>query len=132
MMRVASGVVGVAITCVCWNAGWAAARTIQISPLLDNLAMFVGTYISQARACKTDEWKRALRESVIEVRRRKPESDLKYFQLVVAWANRYEALVCDQTMLLTTRQAQQISLDRFIEEDRASRCKLFSNPMFVC
>ena len=130
MVRIAGGMVGVAIACGCSNAAWAAARTVQISPFVDNLAMSTGTYISQARACKTDEWKRALRESVIEVRRRKPESDLKYFQLVVAWANRYEALVCDQTALLTIRQAQQTSLDRFIEEDRDSRCKL--SPHLVC
>jgi hypothetical protein len=122
--------VRVAIVCVCWNAAWAAARTVQISPLLDNLAMSTGTYISQARACKTHEWKRALRESAIEVRRRNPESDLKYFQLVIAWADRYEAPVCDQTAPLTIRQAQQISFDRFIEEDRASGCKL--SPDLVC
>jgi hypothetical protein len=33
-------------------------------------------------------------------------------------------------VLLTIRQAQQTSFDRFIEEDRASRCKL--SPHLVC
>jgi hypothetical protein len=107
------------------------ARDIRISPLLDNLAMSTGTYISQARACKTDEWKLALRESVIEVRKRQPGSDLRYFQLVVEWANRYEALGCDQTTLLTMRRAQRAYLDRLIE-DRNYGCKFLPYSNFVC
>src|SRR5215472_16920376 len=75
MIRITWAMIGVAVACVCWNAGEAVARDIKISPLLDNLAMFTGTYISQARACKTDEWKPALRESIIQVRKREPASD---------------------------------------------------------
>ena len=106
------------------------AREIKISPFIDDLAMSTGTYISQARACKTDEWKPILRESIIEVKKRERSNDLRYFQLVVEWANRYEALGCDQTTLLTIRQAQQASLDRFIRTHYDSRCKLA--PHLVC
>ena len=131
MIRIASGMIGVAVACVCWNAGGGVARDIKISPLLDSLAMFTGTYISQARACKTDEWKLALRESVIQVQKWKPERDLKYFQLIVEWANRYEALGCDQRTLLRIRQALRTYLDRFIE-DRDSGCKILPHSNFVC
>ena len=126
MIRIASCKIGVAVACVCWNAG--VARDIKISPLLDNLAMFTGMYVSQARACKIDEWKLALRESIIQVQKRQRVSDLKYFQLVVEWANRYEALGCDQGTLLMTRQAQQTHLGRFIEA--WPECKL--SPSLVC
>jgi hypothetical protein len=126
--RLVQGVIGVAVACVCWNA--AVARDIKISPLLDNLAMFTGTYISQARACKTDEWKLALRESIIQVQKREPASDLKYFQLVVVWANSFhEAGGCDQTRLLTARQVQRTYLDRFIRGGDFG-CKL--SPNLVC
>jgi hypothetical protein len=131
MIRIAGLTIGIAVACVCWNAREAAARDIKISPLLDNLAIVTGTYISQARACKTDEWKLALRESVTQVRKRQPGSDLRYFELVVEWANRYEALGCDQTTLLTMRQAQRTYLDRFIW-DRDSGCKILPRSNFVC
>jgi hypothetical protein len=131
MIRIASRTIGIAVACVCWNAGEVVARDIRISPLLDNLAMATGTYISQARACKTDEWKLALRDSVAQVRRRQPGSDLRYFQLVVEWANRYEALGCDQTTLLTIRQAQRTYLDRFVW-DGDSGCKILPHSNFVC
>jgi hypothetical protein len=122
---------GVAVACVCWNVGGAVARDIRISPLLDNFAMVTGTYISQARACKTDEWKLALRESVTRVRKQQPANDLKYFQLVVEWANRYEALGCDQTMLLTFKEAQRTYLDRFFQ-DMDFGCKILPHSNFVC
>jgi hypothetical protein len=125
--RLVQGVIGVAVACVCWNA--VVAREIKISPLLDDLAMFTGMYISQARACKTDEWKLALRESLIQVQRRESASDLKYFQLVIAWANSFQAGGCDHVRLVTARQAQQTYLDRFsLRGDYG--CKL--SPNLVC
>jgi hypothetical protein len=78
------------------------------------LAVFTGKYIGQARACHSDEWKPALRESIIQVQKREPASDLQYFQAVVGWANGAEAGGCEQTRLLTARQAQRTYLDRFI------------------
>ena len=131
MIRIASGMIGVAIASVCWNAGGAVAKDIEIPTHLGELAKSTGSYISQARACKTDEWKLALRESVIQVQKWKPERDLKYFQLIVEWANRYEALGCDQRTLLRIRQALRTYLDRFIE-DRDSGCKILPHSNFVC
>jgi hypothetical protein len=130
MVRIASRTIGVAVAFVCWNAGGPVARDIKISPLLDNLAVVTGTYISQARACKTDEWKLALRESIIEVQKREPTSDLKYFQFVVAWANSFnDGGGCDQTRLRTARQVQRTHLDRFIRGGDFG-CKL--SPYLVC
>jgi len=128
MIQIANGMIGVVVGCACWNAG--EAREIKISPSLDYLAMSTGTYISQARACKKDEWKPVLRKSIIEVKKRDRSNDLRYLQLVVEWANRYEALGCDQTTLLMIRQAQQASLDRFIRTHYDSQCKL--SPHLVC
>ena len=130
MIRITCAMIGVAVACVCWNAGEVVARDIKILPLLDNLAMFTGTYISQARACKTDEWKPALRESIIQVRKREPASDLKYFQLVVVWANSFhDAGGCDPTRLMTARQVQRTYLDRVIRGGDFG-CKL--SPNLVC
>ena len=128
MIRIANGLIGVVVACACWNA--VGAREIKISPFIDDVATSTGTYISQARACKTDEWKPIIRESIIEVKKRERSNDLRYFQLVVEWANRYESLGCDQTTLLTIRRAQQASLDRFIRTHYDSRCKLA--PHLVC
>src|SRR5262245_37870998 len=104
MMRIASSMIGIAVSCVCSNVGGAVAKDIRPSPpavapseiptLLGQLAKSTGSYIGQARACKTDEWKPALRKSIKEVQKRRPGSDLRYFQLVVDWANRYEARGC--------------------------------------
>ena len=103
------------------------ARDVKISLSVDTLAVVTGTYISQARACQTDEWKLALRESIRAVQMREPTSDLKYFQLVVAWANSFnDAGRCDQTRLRTARQVQQTYLDRWGDY----RCKL--SPHLVC
>jgi hypothetical protein len=139
MIRIASGMVGVVVVvaCVCWSAGMplqhpfdprdgvvhgprAVARDMKTP--LDHLAMSTGIYISQARACKTDEWKRALRESMIQVQKREQASNLKYFQLVVEWASRYEALGCEKTTLLAITQAQRTSLETFIWAN--PECKL--------
>jgi hypothetical protein len=89
----------------------------EISTLLGQLAKSTGSYISQARACKTDEWKLVLRKSIKEVQKRRPGSDLSYFQLVVDWANRYEARDCDQEGLMTAEESQRIDLDRFMRVD---------------
>jgi len=146
MMRIASSMIGVAVSCICWNVGGAVAKN-DIRPLyphrewqapsvtprplppvrarsetpLDQLAKSTGSYISQAMACKTDEWKLALRQSIIEVQKRQPGSDLRYFQLVVDWANRYEARDCDQERLMTAAASQRIDLDRFIRDERDRR-----------
>ncbi len=55
MIRIASGMIGVAVASVCWNAGGAVAKDIEIPTHLGELAKSTGSYISQARACKTDE-----------------------------------------------------------------------------
>jgi len=130
MMRIASSMIGVAVSCICWNVGGAVAKD-DIRPLppvrapsetpLDQLAKSTGSYISQAMACKTDEWKLALRQSIIEVQKRRPGSDLRYFQLIVDWANRYEARDCDQERLMTAAASQRIDLDRFIRDERDRR-----------
>jgi len=127
MMRIASSMIGVAVSCICWNVGGAVAKD-DIRPLppvrapsetpLDQLAKSTGSYISQARACKTDEWKPVLRQSIKEVQKRRPGSDLTYFQLVVDWANRYEARDCDQERLMTAKASQRIDLDRFMRGER--------------
>jgi hypothetical protein len=149
MIRIASGMVGlvVVVACVCWSAGMplqhpfdpgagfrdgvvhdprAVARDMKTP--LDHLAMSTGIYISQARACETDEWKLALRESMMQVQKREQASNLKYFQLVVEWANRYEALGCDKATLLAITQAQGTSLERFIWAN--PECKL--GPGLIC
>jgi hypothetical protein len=98
-------------------------RAPSESPL-DQLAKSTGSYISQARACKTDEWKLALRKSIKEVQKRQPGSDLRYFQLVVDWANRYEARDCDQQRLMTAEESQRIDLDRFMRDKPGLGCSL--------
>lgn len=145
MVRIASGIVAVVVACVCWSSGTPLRhpfdpgagfrdavvhdpRARDMKTPLDQLAMSTGIYISQARSCKTDEWKLALRESMIEVQKREQASNLKYLQLVVEWANRYEALGCDKTTLLAITQAQQTSLERFIWAN--PECKL--SPQLVC
>jgi hypothetical protein len=125
MIRITSGIIGVAVACVLWNTGGAVARDI------DKLAMFTGSYIGQARACKADEWKPALRESIIQVQKWEPGNDLKYFRLVVEWANRYEARDCDQTGLLAHRLVQRAYLDSFIRGWKPG-CNFIPVPDFVC
>src|SRR5712671_1954599 len=119
MTRIASGIIGVAVACVCSDAGAAVD--------IDRLAMLTGSYINQAMACKADEWKLALRESIKHIQKWDPASDLRYFQLVVEWANRYEVRDCDQTKLLTTRRVQRAYLDSFTR-DPGPRCKLCLRP----
>src|SRR6266436_37294 len=130
MIRIASGMIGVVVASVCWNAGGAVAKDIEIPTHLGELAKSTGSYISQARACKTDEWKLALRESIKEVQKRRPGSDLRYFQLVVEWANRLEARDCDQERLLTAKQYQRIDLDSFMRNEPGLGCSL--SPRLVC
>jgi len=96
---------------------------------IDRLAMLTGSYINQARACKADEWKPALRESIKHVQKWDPASDLRYFWLVVESANKYEARDCAEATLRRTRQAQRPYLASF-NRDPWPRCKL--NPGLVC
>ena len=121
MARIASAMIGVAAACVCLDAGGAVD--------INRLAVLTGSYISQARACKSNEWKAALRESIKHVQKWDPASDLRYFWLVVESANKYEARDCDETTLRRTRQAQRAYLD-ISARDPWPRCKL--NPRLVC